>query len=44
MNKHEYLKGDEILSPNQSKVIEQVKLTYYPLGKALETQWKTIED
>ena len=28
----------------KKKVIEQTKFTYYPVGKALEKQTKTIED
>ena len=35
-NKHEYLTGEEILPSNQKQTIEQVKLTYSPLGKAFE--------
>ena len=33
-NKYEYLTGEEILPSNQKQTIEQVKLTYSPLGKA----------
>ena len=40
--KYEYLAGEKILLPDQSKMIEQAKLTYSPLGK--EKQIKTIED
>ena len=29
---------------NQQQIIEQVKFTYSPLGKAFEKQTKTIED
>ena len=34
--KYEYLTGEEILPPDQRIVIEQVKFTYFLLGKALE--------
>ena len=36
IDKYEYLTGEEILPPDQSRVIEQTKFTYSPLGKALE--------
>ena len=39
INKYEYLTGGE-----QQQIIEQVKFTYSPLGKAFEKQTKTIED
>ena len=42
--KYEYLTGKEILQSDQSRIIEQAKLTYSPLGKALEKQLKTIEN
>ena len=35
--------GEEILPPDQSRVIEQAKFIYFTLGKALEKQTKTIE-
>ena len=44
LNKYEYLTGEEILPSNQQQIIEQVKFTYSPLGKAFEKQTKTIED
>ena len=31
------------MPPDQSRIIEQVKFTYYPLSKAFEKQIKTIE-
>ena len=34
--KYEYITGEEVLPPNQSKMIEQVTFTYSRLGKALE--------
>ena len=44
IDKYEYLTGEEILPSNQQQIIQQAKFTYYPLGKALEKQIKTIED
>ena len=44
IHKYEYLIGEEILPSNQQKIIEKVKFTYSPLGKAFEKQIKTIED
>ena len=44
IDKYEYLTGEEILPSNQRQIIEQVKFTYSPLGKAFEKQTKTIED
>ena len=38
-----YLTDEEILSSDQSTIIEQDKFTYSPLGKAFEKQIKTIE-
>ena len=35
---------NEILPSNQQQIIEQVKFTYSPLGKAFEKQIKTNED
>ena len=43
-DKYEYLTGGEILLSDQSRIIEHVKFTYSPLGKAFEKQIKTIED
>ena len=43
-DKYEYLTGEEILPSNQQQVIEQLKFTYSPLGKAFEKQTKTIKD
>ena len=36
IDKHEYLTGEEILLPDQRRVIEQAKLAYSPLGKQFE--------
>ena len=44
IHKYEYLTGEDILPSNQQQIIEQAKLTYYPLGKAFKKQIKTIED
>ena len=43
IDKYEYLTG-EILSPDQSRVIEQGNFNYSPLGKSFEKQIKTIEE
>ena len=43
-DKYEYLTGEERLPSDQCRMIEQAKITYYPLGKALEKQTKAIED
>ena len=40
-DRFEYLTGKEILHPSQSRVIEQAKFTYSPLGKALENKKET---
>ena len=44
IDKYEYLTGEEILPSDQSRVIEQAKFTYSPLGRAFEKQIKTIEN
>ena len=44
IDKYEYLKGEKILPSDQSRIIEQAKFTYSPLGKAVEKQTKTIEE
>ena len=44
LNKYGHLTGEEILPSNQKQMIEQIKFTYSPLGKAFEKQIKTIED
>ena len=44
IDKYDYLTGEGILPSNRQKIIEQAKFTYFPLGKALEKQTKTIED
>ena len=40
INKYEYLSGEEILPPDQSRIIEKAKFTYSPLQK----QTVTLED
>ena len=42
--KYEYLKDEEILPSDQSKIAKQAKFTNSPWGKALEIQTKTTED
>ena len=44
LDKYEYLTGEKILPSNQQQIIQQAKLNYSPLGKAIEKQIKTIED
>ena len=34
MKKYEFLTGEKILSSDQSRIIEETKFTYSPLGKA----------
>ena len=38
IGKYEFLTGEEILPPDQRRVIEQAKFTYSPSGKAFEKQ------
>ena len=38
IDKYEYLKGEEILPPDQKVVIEQAKFTNSPLGKSLKNK------
>ena len=40
IDKYGYLTGEEILSSNQKKIIEQTKLIYSPLGKLLKKKLK----
>ena len=44
IHKYEHLTGEDILPSNQQQIIEQVRFTYSPLGKAFEKQTKIIED
>ena len=41
---HEFLTGEEILPSAQSRIIEQAKFTYSPLGKGFEKNPKTIKE
>ena len=34
IHKNEYLTGEDILSSNQQRIIEQAKFTYSPFGKS----------
>ena len=42
--KYEYVRGEEILFPQQHRIIQETKLTYYPGGKAFEKQTKSIAE
>ena len=42
-DKYEYLAFEEMLPPGKTRMTEQAKFTYSPLGKALENQTKTTE-
>ena len=44
VDNYEYLTGEEILTSDQSRIIEQAKFKYSHLGKTLEKQRKTIEE
>ena len=44
IRKYEYLTGEDILPSNLQQIIEQVRSTYFPLGKAFDKQIITIED
>ena len=44
IDKYEYLTDEEILPPDQSRIIEQVKFTYFPLSEAFKKHIKAIED
>ena len=43
-DKYQFLTVEEILPPDQSRIIGQAEFVYSPLGKAFEKQVKTIED
>ena len=43
VDKYTYLTFEEILRPDESRIIEPAKFTYSPLGKVFEKQVKTIE-
>ena len=40
IDKCEFPTSEEILSSDQRRIIEQVKFTYFPLGKAFKKQIK----
>ena len=44
IDKYEYLTNDEILPPDESRIIEQAKFTYSPLSKNYKKQIKAIEN
>ena len=43
IDKNDFLTSEEILPSDQSRIIEQAKFTYAPLGKTFEKQIKTID-
>ena len=43
IDKYEYLTGKEILPSDQSRITDQAKCTYSPLGKTFEKQLKIKE-
>ena len=43
IDRYEYLTGEEILTPDQKRTIEQAKITYSPFGKAFEKQIKKLK-
>ena len=44
IDKYECLIGEKMLLSDQSRMIEQAKFTYFPLGKGSEKQIKMTED
>ena len=44
LHQYEYLTGEDILASTQRQIIDQTKFTYSPVGKAFDTQIKTIEN
>ena len=44
IDKYEYLTNDEILPPDESRIIEQAKFTYYHLSRTFKKQIKAIEN
>ena len=44
IDEYEFATVEEILPPDQRRMIEQAKFTSSPLGKAFEKQTKTIEE
>ena len=43
IDKYEYLTGEEILTSDQGRIIEQAKFTYSSLGKTFEKQVKKLK-
>ena len=44
INKYEYLTDEEVLPPDQSRLIEQTKFTNSDFGEAFQKQIKKAED
>ena len=44
IDKYAYLTDKEILPSDQSRIIEQIKFTYSPLGKTFEKKPKAIQE
>ena len=44
IDEYGFLTDEEILPPDQKRVIDQAKIKYSPLGEAFEKQIKTIQD
>ena len=44
IDKYAYLTDKEIIPSDQSRIIEQIKFTYSPLGKTFEKKTKTIQE
>ena len=44
IDKYQFLTGEEMLTPEHRRMIEQAKFAKFPLGKAFEKQTKTNED
>ena len=43
IDKYEFLTDEDLLPPDQRKVIEQAKFTYSPLGKVLKNKQKRFK-
>ena len=43
-NKYEFLTSEEIVTPDQRRVIEQTTFAYYPLGKAFWKKKKSVDE
>ena len=44
IDKDKYHTGEEVLSPDQNRIKEEVKFTYSPLGKSLVKTTETVKD